>query len=98
MQQASNEGPREYSTLCHSCVILKNYDLCDELALFHGDSMALFSRKTAVSLEKGLDQQQGESDGDGVTGDGTSSGSDGGKIELKLSAFMLQAAHASRDD
>lgn len=50
-----------------------------------------------VSSQRGLYQHGGDSDGDGMMGDGCDKGSDREKTEPDFSAFMLQAKKNFRE-
>lgn len=64
----------------------------------HADSTTLESTKSAASLQRGLDQQEKDQDGDVVMEDGFSKELTSEKSESELSSFMTEAKNVLGDD
>lgn len=56
------------------------------------------SKKVAVSLEGGLDQLEGDPDGDVVMESGSEKKSDSETSDSKLSAFTLETGNVPKDN
>lgn len=74
-------------------MIPKNHELRGTIAFAYEDSIALGSEMAAVSLHRGLDQEEGDSEGDVVMGDMFDKTSSSEKSEPELSAFTLQTTN-----
>lgn len=79
-------------------MILDSHDLLDSSSFAYRDSHALGSINATIFLERGLDQQEGSSDGDVVIKGESSKDSDSEKSDLKLSLFMTQTGFVSEDN
>lgn len=62
VQHAGRELRGNHCIPNRSYLVLENHDRPDAIGFVYGDSMALGSRKAAMSLQKGPDKQAGDSE------------------------------------
>lgn len=93
MQHAESELRNDRCIRYYSYLTLESRDLPDPAAFAYVVSIALGSKKAAVFLERGLDQQKSDSEGDVVMRGGTKKKSDSKGSKSKLSAVMLVAGN-----
>lgn len=77
---------------------LESPDLPDAIAFDYGKSIASGSNNAAVSLQRGMPQQNGDPVGEGVMGDESNREPDCDKGESELCAFMLEAGGVSENN
>lgn len=94
VQHAESGRREDCSNRYRSHLNPKNRDMPDEKAFAHEKIMALGLKKTALYLEGGLDQQNGDPYGGVVTEGGLNSE----KSDSGLSAFLVEAANVPGDD
>lgn len=98
MQHTESERHRTHCLGYHSYLTLKSHDLSDAVALDSGDSIALVSKKFAVSLKGRLAHQELSLDGDAVMGDRSKKRSDSKESESELSTFIIEMENAPTND
>lgn len=77
---------------------LKSHGLPYATDFVYGGSTASGSRKSAVSLQRDLDQQEGTWDGDAVMKCESNEGSDSRESRQKFSAYMLEEGKDFKND
>lgn len=98
VEPADSEWSGDNCVAYHSYFFRDSHDLQNAKAFDYGGSKFLGSRKAALFLEKNLEQQNGESDGESVTRNESYKASRSEISDSKLSAFMMEVGNVSRDD
>lgn len=98
VHHAGSVWRREHCIQYHSYSISENRDLLNAITFAYRDSAAFGSRKAALSLKEGLDQQEGDSDGDVMMRGGSNREWDSAKSDSELFAFTVGAKSVPEND
>lgn len=81
VQHEGSEWRGQHCNGHHDYPVLESHEPPDAITFAYGEGVALETKKTAVSLKSGLDQQEGDPDGDVLSRDGYKKRSDSEKSE-----------------